>query len=463
VVSLTVVHAAPTLTSVVPNTINGGQDYPVTLNGVNIHPTAVVVVGSLPDKTPVSVSPTNDSLVFNLTSSDVATLKGAQNYPFAITVKIKNATGYESMAQNITVNAPSGTTGPGSFSVTSTSGTNSGELDVAWSSAGGTAPVAYVIRGIPRSVLLTMGNLDATIDAGEFDTFNAGVWVYNQTDPINPFTYMGTAGTNYCFAGKATNTVGSSYSTTGCGVAKNVQSPPGSFTVSGTAGSSPGEIDVSWTDAGGLPLPRYTLNGILKSDPIMADGVIDSTEFENPNQVWAASFQTTSPYSFAGIPNTEYCFAVKAQNLLGTQYSNTVCVVAKDNAPPQPSAPPSGGGGGGGGGGGSGGGGGGSGGGGSGLACQPTLELCDGIDNDCDNQIDEGCEETLPENSNTCTNGQYDVGELGIDCGGVCSQWCVETNPIPSSFYGFVAITASPLLLFLQLITFLVGGASFAG
>jgi hypothetical protein len=111
---------------------------------------------------------------------------------------------------------------------------------------------------------------------------------------------------------------------------------------------------------------------------------------------------------------------------------------------------------------GGGGGGGGSGGGGDGstvdgsegetLTCVQSFELCNGMDDDCDSQIDEGCE-TAP--SALCTNGVQDEKESGIDCGGICSNWCLL--PIPESASLLFLAALNPIMLFIQYLLRILG------
>jgi uncharacterized membrane protein YgcG len=111
----------------------------------------------------------------------------------------------------------------------------------------------------------------------------------------------------------------------------------------------------------------------------------------------------------------------------------------------------SGGAGGGGGGGGSGGSGGGGGGSGGSFTCTPVLELCNGVDDDCDNDVDEGCE-TL---TNTCQNGLKDEGELGVDCGGTCAAFCQLSIPDSTSLFFLAGI--NPIILLIQAFLRLLG------
>ncbi|MFH0970416.1 MAG: IPT/TIG domain-containing protein [Candidatus Diapherotrites archaeon] len=86
------------------------------------------------------------------------------------------------------------------------------------------------------------------------------------------------------------------------------------------------------------------------------------------------------------------------------------------------------------------------------LSCVPSIELCNGIDDDCDLEIDEGC---IVQSLSPCENGQYDRGELGIDCGGVCSQSCYL--PIPESTSLFFIAALNPLILLFQFFLRLIG------
>ena len=69
----------------------------------------------------------------------------------------------------------------------------------------------------------------------------------------------------------------------------------------------------------------------------------------------------------------------------------------------------------------------------------PATELCgDAIDNNCNGQVDEDCES--PEL--TCSNNVQDATEDGIDCGGICPAQCN-----PPSLFGFILIVAGVAVL----------------
>jgi hypothetical protein len=446
--------------------------YNITLTGTKFENYAKVAVGTLPDITPTSVNAANNSLTFTLSGADIAALGGAGVGSTNYTVRVKNGS-VSSNTLTITVIPQAGNTPPGNFSSSATVGTTAGTLTVTWTSAGGTDPVTYTLKGIPQSSAIAQ---DGTISSAEFES--AAIWTTNIASAVAPYAFTGAENTGYCFAAKATNAFGASYSTTSCATTPAGNAPPGSFTLTAQTGTDTGEIDVSWGNAGGNPSPAYILKGILKSDPIAQDGVISSTEFSS-SATWAVNTTGASPYTFSGVAVTEYCFAARAENTQGNTLSNTSCATTQD-VPAAPTGNTGGdSGGGGGGGGGAGGGGGGGGGGGDSTpfcgndicspgeaatcpqdcggspACTPTLELCDGIDNDCDAEVDEGC---AAGDSSACYNGALDEGEYFVDCGGVCSSLCLSEDPIPESFYRFATVAASPLLLFVQLVAYLFGG-----
>jgi hypothetical protein len=55
-------------------------------------------------------------------------------------------------------------------------------------------------------------------------------------------------------------------------------------------------------------------------------------------------------------------------------------------------------------------------------SCQAPAETCNGVDDNCDGRIDEGCADPC---TGHCSNGTQDCGETGVDCGGECSA-CVD-------------------------------------
>jgi len=58
----------------------------------------------------------------------------------------------------------------------------------------------------------------------------------------------------------------------------------------------------------------------------------------------------------------------------------------------------------------------------------PETETCNGIDDDCDGKVDEGC---YGNGLTSCENGIKDGTETGIDCGGSCPNVCSAANMHP--------------------------------
>jgi len=50
-----------------------------------------------------------------------------------------------------------------------------------------------------------------------------------------------------------------------------------------------------------------------------------------------------------------------------------------------------------------------------------NIDVCEnGLDDNCDGRVDEGCERV----NETCYNHEHDLGEEGTDCGGMCPERC---------------------------------------
>ncbi|MDZ4256798.1 MAG: IPT/TIG domain-containing protein, partial [archaeon] len=224
---LTITEAPAILTLISPQSVEEDSDYTIALTGSNFQTYSEILVGNLPPISPNIVNQGGTLLRFNLTAAQIQALGGAgstgsTDYP----VRVRNAPGIVSNSMPLTVTSQtSANNPPGNFDVVATTGPSARTVNVAWDLAGGTAPVDYILRGILASHPIA---LDGIIDSGEFE--GGTVWDYDQTNPSNPFLFTGMASTDYCFAAKATNAYGFSYSTTSCATARSSDSPPGSFT-----------------------------------------------------------------------------------------------------------------------------------------------------------------------------------------------------------------------------------------
>jgi hypothetical protein len=71
------------------------------------------------------------------------------------------------------------------------------------------------------------------------------------------------------------------------------------------------------------------------------------------------------------------------------------------------------------------------------------MEICgNGIDDDCNGEVDESCP--------VCTNGIMDGDEEGVDCGGSCTNKCVEIPWLLIAIIGAVGLVVVFLYEFLK-------------
>ncbi|MEK6970951.1 MAG: fibronectin type III domain-containing protein, partial [archaeon] len=200
---------------------------------------------------------------------------------------------------------------------------------------------------------------------------------------------------------------------------------------------------------------------VLESGSSFVHSVVPSSAGLVPGQYRLLGVALASKFDYDPLGDG---VEVKVEADVSNNFSSLVLVVTDGSStPPEGDSDPSSGGGspssGGGGGGGSGGGGGG--GGGSvlndqttegPLLCVPSVELCNGFDDDCDGVSDEGC---FASESDACTNGVQDAGELGVDCGGTCSTFCAQSVPESAGLFFFAAL--NPIILLFQALLRLLG------
>lgn len=73
----------------------------------------------------------------------------------------------------------------------------------------------------------------------------------------------------------------------------------------------------------------------------------------------------------------------------------------------------------------------------TGAVYPDPFENCnDGLDNDCDGIVNDGCADALV----TCFNGLQDENEEGIDCGGICERRCAEPGGFPVAGIGLTVL-----------------------
>jgi hypothetical protein len=298
------------------NGLTNGTGYTFTVTATNAigtgtssTPSASVTPGAIAPGVPTSISASGGNV-----SATVSFTAPTDNGGSAITGYTVTSTPVGGGAAITATGASSSITVTGltngtsyTFTVTATNSAGTGTA----SSASGAVTPAAIAPGVPTGIGASGGNNSALVSfTAPTDNGGAAISSYTVTSSPGGFTATGTLspitvigltnGTLYTFTVTATNSVGTSASSTASAPVIPAITAPGAPTIISASGSN-GRAIVSFTaptNAGGSPITQYTVTS-------------------SPGSFTASG--TSSPIAVAGLANgTPYTFTVTATNSLGT-------------------------------------------------------------------------------------------------------------------------------------------------